>query len=326
MKTHQVPCRSSMGGRTAQPALANLAGTQCDEQVFKYLNAALAENTLLAYRTDLNHFLRWGGAIPAQPESVANYIAHYATRLAPSTLSRRLVAIGHAHADRGLPSPTDSVLVRATLRGVRRTCSRPIRQVAPLQKADLQKMLCGLSGLDGLRDTALLLLGFAGAFRRSELVSLDVDDVVIYDAGMMVRIKRSKTDQEGQGRVVAIPRVRGRYCPTRKLEEWLKVSAITYGPIFRRFNRYGQLQDDRLSAASVALIVKQRSEALGLDTAQFSGHSLRAGFATNAANKGASVASIRAQTGHKSDAMVQRYIRNSQVFTDNPLHKIFVTK
>ncbi len=316
MKTDQEPPRAT------KPALANLAGTKCDEKVFKYLNAALAENTVLAYRTDLNHFLGWGGAIPAQPESVANYIAHFATRLAPSTLSRRLVAIGHAHVDQGLPSPTDSALVRATLRGVRRTCSRPVRQVAPLQKADLQKVVRGLSGLDGLRDTALLL-GFAGAFRRSELVSLNVDDVAFSDAGMVVRIKRCKTDQEGQGRVVAIPRVRGRCCPTKKLEEWLTVSAITSGPIFRRFNCYGQLQAARLSAQSVALIIKHRADALGLDSTQFSGHSLRAGFATNAANKGASSARIRGQTGHKSDAMVQRYIRNSQLFTDSAIHNIW---
>lgn len=319
MKTHQVPRSSS----TAKPALVNLAGTQCDEQVFKYLNAALAENTVLAYRTDLNHFLAWGGTIPANPERIANYIAHFASSLAPSTISRRLVAIGHAHADRGFPSPTDSALVRAMLRGVRRTCSRPIRQVAPLQKVDFQKMLRSLNGLHGLRDAALLLLGFAGAFRRSELVSLNVDDVAFSDKGMTVRIKRSKTDQEGNGRLLAIPRVRGRCCPTRKLEEWLKASAITDGPIFRRFNRYGQLQASRLSAASVALIVKQRTEALGLNSAQFSGHSLRAGFATNAANKGASTASIRAQTGHKSDAMVQRYIRNSQLFSDSAIHNIW---
>jgi len=184
-------------------------------------------------------------------------------------------------------------------------------------------MVRGLTGLDGLRDTALLLLGFAGAFRRSELVSLDVDDVAFSDEGMMLRIKRSKTDQEGQGRVVAIPRVRGRCCPTRKLEEWLKVSAITAGPIFRRFNRYGQLQTSRLSAQSVALIVKHRAEALGLDPEQLSGHSLRAGFATNAANKGASADRIRVHTGHKSDAMVQCYIRNSKLFIDSAIHHIW---
>lgn len=307
----------------AKAPTAYLAGPQCDEQVFKYLNAALSENTVLAYRIDLNHFLAWGGTIPAEPERVANYIAHFATRLAPSTLSRRLVAIGHAHADRGLPSPTDSALVRATLRGVRRTCSRPIRQVAPLQKADLQKLVRGLTGLHGVRDAALLLLGFAGAFRRSELVSLDVDDVAFSDAGMTIRIKRSKTDQEGQGRFIAIPRVRGRCCPTGKLEAWLTLSGITDGPIFRRINRYGQLHAARLSAQSVALIVKHRAEALGLDSAQLSGHSLRAGFATNAANKGATAASIRGQTGHQSDAMVQRYIRNSQLITDSPIHKIW---
>lgn len=323
MKTKPVVTRTSNAKRATKSPTSYLAGKQCSAQVFKYLNAALAENTLLAYRTDLNHFLAWGGTIPAKPERVANYIAHFATLLAPSTLSRRLVAIAHAHVDRGLPSPTDSALVRAMLRGVRRTCSRPLRQVAPLQKADLQKMVRGLTGLHGLRDAALLLLGFAGAFRRSELVSLDVNDVEFSEAGMLIRIRRSKTDQEGQGRLVAIPRVRGKCCPTRKLEEWLKVSGISNGAIFRRFNRYGQLQPERLSAPSVALIVKHRTEALGLDSTQFSGHSLRAGFATNAAKKGASTASIRGQTGHKSDAMVNRYIRNSQMFTDNPVRKIW---
>lgn len=323
MKTNPVVTRTSNAKHATKTPTSHLAGKQCSAEVFKYLNAALSENTLLAYRADLNHFLAWGGTIPAKPERVANYIAHFATLLAPSTLSRRLVAIAHAHVDRGLPSPTDSALVRAMLRGVRRTCSRPLRQVAPLQKDDILKMVRGLTGLHGLRDAALLLLGFAGAFRRSELVSLDVDDVEFSDAGMLVRIRRSKTDQEGQGRLVAIPRVRGRCCPTRKLEEWLKVSGISDGAIFRRFNRYGQLQPARLSAPSVALIVKYRAEVLGLDSADLSGHSLRAGFATNAANKGASADRIRGQTGHKSDAMVQRYIRNSQLFTDSPIHHIW---
>lgn len=323
MKTNSVVTRTGTAKNTKKTPTSHLAGKQCSAEVFKYLNAALSANTLLAYRADLNHFLAWGGTIPAKPERVANYVAHFATLLAPSTLSRRLVAIAHAHADRGLPSPTDSALVRAMLRGVRRTCSRPLRQVAPLQKADLQKMVRGLTGLHGLRDASLLLLGFAGAFRRSELVSLDVNDVEFSDAGMLVRLRRSKTDQEGHGRLVAIPRVRGQCCPTRKLEEWLKESGISGGAIFRRFNRYDQLQPARLSAPSVALIVKHRTEALGLDSSQYSGHSLRAGFATNAANTGASTASIRGQTGHKSDAMVNRYIRNSQSFTDNPIHRIW---
>lgn len=323
MKTNTLVTRASNAKPATKTPNSHLAGKQCSAEVFKYLNAALSENTLLAYRADLNHFLAWGGTIPAKPERVANYIAQFATLLAPSTLSRRLVAIAHAHADRGIPSPTDSALVRAMLRGVRRTCSRPLRQVAPLQKADLQKIVRGLSGIHGIRDAALLLLGFAGAFRRSELVSLDVGDVEFSDAGMLVRIRRSKTDQEGHGRLVAIPRVRGRCCPTRKLEEWLKISGICNGAIFRRFNRYGQLQSSRLSAPSVALIVKHRTEAVGLNSAQFSGHSLRAGFATNAANKGASTASIRAQTGHKSDAMVNRYIRSSQLFSNHPIHNIW---
>ena len=302
---------------------AYLSRKHVDATVRKYLNAALSENTVLAYRADLKHFFAWGGSIPARPERVARYIAYYACTLALSTLSRRLVAIGRAHSDKGFKSPTDSPLVRAMLQGVRRSSDHGVRQVAPLEKADLLKMVRGLTDLRGVRDSALLLLGFSGAFRRSELVALDVDDVRFSDEGMLVRLRRSKTDQAGQGRVIAIPRVRGRHCPTQRLQGWLRTSGISDGAIFRQINRYGQVLPKRLSPSSVALIVKLRAEAAGLDPTRLSGHSLRAGFATNAAKQGASLSSIREQTGHKSDVMLQRYIRDSRLFADNPLSKIW---
>lgn len=300
-----------------------LTGAQCDEVVRKYLDAALSGNTLRAYQGDIQHFLAWGGVIPATPECVAAYIAQHAMSLATATLGRRLVAIARAHVAHGFVSPTNSELVRATLQGIRRSHGSACRQVAPLQKADVVLMVKGLQGLRGLRDTALLLIGFAGALRRSELVSLNIEDVRFMGEGTLIRLRRSKTDQDGQGRDIAIPRVKGRYCPSRVLEAWLQQSGMNSGALFRRVNRYDHVQPQRLTAQSVALIIKERAAAAGLDPVKFSGHSLRAGFVTNAAKRGASSSSIRSQTGHQSDVMMQRYIRNSQLFTDNPNLKIW---
>ena len=309
--------------KSADTVVQYLASDQCDSSVRQYIDAALADNTLRAYRADLKHFIAWGGVIPATPEQVASYLAHHATSLAYTTLSRRLIAIARAHIAQGLHSPTNSMIVRATLKGVRRSRCCAVRQVSPLQKSHVLQMVRGLQGLRGLRDTALLLIGFASAMRRSELVSLDVEDVQFSEQGAIIRLRRSKTDQEGQGRDIAIPRFRGRNCPIRNLLAWIEASGITSGALFRQVNRYDQLLPHRLMAQSVALIVKQRAAAAGFDPRLLSGHSLRAGFVTNAANGGATSASIRAQTGHKSDAMMQRYIRNSQLFSNNPNLKIW---
>ena len=300
-----------------------LKGRQCDASVRKYLDAALSDNTLRAYCADLKHFVGWGGVVPASPELVATYIAHHADILASTTLSRRLVAIARAHVAQGLASPTSSELVKATLQGVRRSRGSSVRQAAPLQKSQVVKMVQGLHGLRGLRDTALLLVGFASALRRSELVSLDAEDVQFTSEGTLIRLRRGKTDQEGRGRDIAIPRVRGRHCPSRNLLAWIEAAGITTGALFRQVNRYDQLLPHRLMAQSVALIIKNRAEHAGFDPTLFSGHSLRSGFVTNAAKRGASSSSIRAQTGHTSDAMLQRYIRDSKLFADNPNLKIW---
>lgn len=304
-------------------ARSTVTSQACNPDVQQYLDAALASNTLRAYRSDLRHFAAWGGQLPATPEMIANYVAHFAQGLASSTLSRRLVAIARAHTEQGWVSPTDAPLVRATLKGVRRARTHRVRQVDALQKADIVRMVKGLSGLKGARDAALLMIGFAGAFRRSELVSLDLADVHITAAGTQIRLVRSKTDQEGRGREVFIPRVRGRYCPSALLTSWLAVAGIESGPVFRRINRHGQVAADGLSGQAVALIVKAHAAAAGLDAARFSGHSLRAGFVTNATGRGASISSIRRQTGHQSDAMVQHYIRSTSGFKDNPILKIW---
>ena len=286
-------------------------------EVSSYLKASLADNTRRAYRSDLDQFLAWGGTIPASPEMVADYLAAHAGHHTPATLARRLVTIGKAHTARGLPSPTGAELVRATLRGIRRTHGSIQRQVSPAIKEDVLGMVAGLVGVKGIRDRALLLIGFAGAFRRSELVSLTVADIEQAKQGVIIQLRFSKTDQAGKGRKVAIPFARGAVCPVIALQQWITAAGITEGPIFRGVNRHGVIAETALTPQAVALVVKERAQAVGLDSAKYAGHSLRAGLVTSAAQLGVSSWKIRQQTGHKSDAMLTRYIRDANIFVDN---------
>ncbi|GMO57966.1 hypothetical protein BwSG20_09950 [Bradyrhizobium ottawaense] len=167
------------------------------------------------------------------------------------------------------------------------------------------------------RDRALLLTGFAGALRRSELVGLNVGDVENVRQGLILHLQRSKTDQEAHGQKIGIPFARGRWCPVAALEAWLAISEIREGPIFRPIDRHGHVHDWRLSGEAVGEIVRQRVSAAGLDTSGYSGHSLRAGLATSAAQLGVPTWTIRAQTRHASDAMLSRYIRAGELFTEN---------
>ena len=185
-------------------------------------------------------------------------------------------------------------------------------------------MVAGLpEGLLGIRDRALLLVGFAGAFRRSELVGLDIADLDFNHDGLTVTLRRSKTDQEGEGRKVGLPYGSNpSTCPVRSLQAWIEASAIEAGPVFRSVNRHGRLQPDRLSDKAVALVVKRRAEAAGLDPSRYAGHSLRAGLATAAANAGVSERAIMAQTGHRSVQMVRRYIRDGSLFRENAAAKV----
>jgi integrase len=214
-------------------------------------------------------------------------------------------------------------LVKATLQGIRRTYGSAQRRVTPALLHDVQAMVKGLHGLKGMRDKALLLVGFAGAFRRSELVSIQVKDIHFVDEGIVIHLRRGKTDQMGKGRDIAIPFVRGKYCPVKATMNWLANSEIHNGALFRQVNRYGNVIGLGLTPQSVALIVKQRAEAIGLDKQHFSGHSLRAGLVTSAAKSGVSSWKICQRTGHQSEAVMQRYIRDSNLFIDNPLGKMW---
>jgi integrase len=294
-----------------------LAAAACkDPEVLRLIAAASAPNTRRAYAADLDHFLGWGGSLPAGPEIVARYLADHGGKLAVATLARRLVGIGRAHVHRGLSDPTKAELVRLALRGIRRLYGCPQRRVAPLRAKDVYAIVSGFgSSTRDVRDRAILLLGFAGAFRRSEISSLECRWIERTQQGLVVTLHRSKTDQEGRGRRVAIPRAVGIACPVVALEAWLEASAIADGPVFRPVTKTGRALGSRLSADAVAIIVKQHAAAIGLDPARYSGHSLRAGFATSAAAAGVPTWKIKAQTGHVSDAVLGRYIRDGELFT-----------
>ena len=285
--------------------------------VSAYVSAATAKNTRRAYRSDLNHFLAWGGALPSTPEQIATYLAAHAGTHKAATLKRRVVSIRLAHTAKGLANPCASELVRVTLRGIWRVHGMAQAQATPAVREDILAMVRGLIGIKGSRDRALLLVGFAGAFRRSELVALNLGDLEFVDRGLIVHLRRSKTDQEGVGRKVGIPFARGKVCAVQSVKDWLAASGITEGPLFRSINRHGQVGSSRLSGHAVAQIVKTHAAAAGLDADHYSGHSLRAGLITSAAMLGCSIWKIKAQSGHRTDAMVSRYVRDADLFTDN---------
>jgi len=283
-----------------------------------YLEAALSKNTRRAYRSDLKHFTDWGGTIPAGDFMIAEYLAAHAGTLAVATLERRITTIAKAHTSRGLVTPTRSDLVKMTMQGIRKTHGSAQRRVAPIMKDDLVAMVEGLGdGMKDLRDRALLLVGFAGAFRRSELVAINVTDIEHVPEGIIINLRRSKTDQEGKGRKVAIPFAKGAVCPVLSLKAWLSAAEIVGGPVFRSVNRHRHLSEWALSPEAVALVVKERSTAIGLDSRNYSGHSLRAGLVTSAASADVPVWKIKEQTGHASDEMLKRYIRADRLFVGN---------
>jgi integrase len=336
MSAEQVP-----GGIESDPALQLIPSTQPAQvngsgleplcaQVREYVRASKAENTLRGYQSDWRDFCAWCGShgslcpLPAAAESVAAYIAECAGRLKVGSIQRRLNAVAEAHKAAGLESPTHAAIVRNTLKGIRRTFG-----TAPVQKAaaltdDIRAMIDSTeAGLIGARDRALILLGFAGAFRRSELVKLDVEDCEFGKDGLTMTLRRSKVDQEGQGRKIGIPYgANPQTCPIRNLQEWLERSTITTGPLFRSINRHGKIQEKRLGGIDVARIVKKLAQRAALDPARFAGHSLRAGHATSAAIAGASERSIMAQTGHRSVQMLRRYIRDGNLFRENSAGKL----
>jgi site-specific recombinase XerD len=286
--------------------------------VQRLIAASLSEGTKKGYQQDIAHFEAWGGSIPASAETIAAYLADLATTYKTATIVRRVTGLSKAHDAMGAANPTKSELVRATLRGIKRTIGTASREAKPVLREDLFQMLeCMGDSTKDMRDKALLLLGFAGAFRRSELVGLDVADIEHVRQGIVVTLRRSKTDQEGRGYKLGIPFGRSRWCPVKHLADWLDHAKIEAGPIFRGINRHGHVADQRLSGEAVSIIVKERAAAAGFDPNAYSGHSLRAGLATSAVIAGVNTLSIRRTTRHASEAMLARYVRVGDMFTDN---------
>lgn len=294
------------------------------KRIQMYAAGSKAASTRRAYRADWRDFSTWCeryrlDALPAAAPTVAAYLTDLADGgKKASTLGRRLAAIAFAHKAAGHDSPTKSALVEATAAGIRREIGTAQTGKAPVVTEDIRAMLAGLpEGAKGVRDCALLLIGFAGAFRRSELVAVNVEDVEFVTSGLVVTVRRSKTDQEGEGMRKAIPFGRQEAtCPVRALQAWLASATITTGAVFRGVDRHGRVLN-RLSDRGVARAVKDAAEGAGLDPTRYSGHSLRSGLATAAAMAGVSERVIMAQTGHKSERMVRKYIREGNMFREN---------
>jgi site-specific recombinase XerD len=281
-----------------------------------------AEATRRAYGSDFQVFQAWCrqraiSALPAAAESVAAFLACEVERgIRPSTIGRRVAAIRYAHKLAVHPVPTDDERVKATVRGIRRSLGTSPRKKTPATSEHVLAMAIGMDDdLKGLRDRAVLLLGFAGAFRRSELVALDCEDIEETESGLKARIRRSKTDQEGQGATIAI--VRGSIaCPVEAVKVWREAAGITSGPLFRSVRKGGKVAD-RLSAQSVTDIVKTHAERVGLDPTLFAGHSLRSGFLTSAARRGASIFKMMDQSRHKSVDTLRGYVRDAEIFKNH---------
>jgi site-specific recombinase XerD len=293
------------------------------EEAACYARVEKAEATRRAYRSDFALFRSWCEAkrvpaLPAAPEAVAAFLAGEANRgTKTSTIGRRLAAIRYAHKLAGHEPPTNSEAVKATVRGIRRTArSSPTRKAPATANKVLAMVAKADTELKGLRDRALLLLGFAGAFRRSELVALNVADLEFCDGGLRVTIRKSKTDQEGLGATIAIARG-STACPVDAVGAWIRAAAIVDGPLFRPVTRTGKMSARRLSARAVAELVKCYARRAGLKAADFSGHSLRSGFLTSAAVQGASIFKMMDVSRHKSVDTLRGYVRDAEMFRDH---------
>jgi len=288
------------------------------ERYQRLTEATLAKNTRLAYAADLKDFLQAGGKVPETSERLIAYLMGCAGLYAYSTIKRRLISIKKAHQVRNCESPTDDPKIKSLLRGIKRKYGCAQRQAKPVTRDNLRNIVSTMNdSTRDIRDKAILLLGFAGAFRRSELVSLDVEDIEIIEEGLLIRLRRSKTDQEQRGRIVAIPKLRSKLCAVRAVSQWLKIANIDEGAIFQSISKSGTPTGKRIDSGHVSSLLKRKIAEIGKDAKRYSAHSLRAGLVTEAAKAGVSSWKIRQQTGHKTEAALVRYIRDVSIWEGN---------
>jgi integrase len=303
----------SMAGNpisSLEPRLERSTDALLSDPVRRYLALAINSNSARAYNADLEHFRANGGQIPCSPDVLARYIAEHGDKLKVSTLVRRLSSLAKAHRLANLPDPTKSELVKTVLRGIKRAHGSRQEQAKPLTR-DMLEIICSSMGrtLHDIRDRALFLVGFASGMRRSELCSLQVEQVRLTDAGAELLLVRSKNDRDGKGRMIQLTRTGGSLCPVQALQDWLEYGAPESGPLFRPIDRWGRVLDRALSGEAVGELLRRRLSAVGLDGNGFTGHSFRAGFVSAAVQQGEALWRIRSQTGHASDQSAYRYIR-----------------
>jgi site-specific recombinase XerD len=298
-----------------------------------YIQAATSDNTRIAYQSDIQHFIKWGGALPAAPQQVEVYLRECAQRYNPRTLKRRIITLRQWHKLKSQPDPTSAPNVIKTMQGIARLHGVPAKQAAALKLKDLDAINTNigealtndeLANRVYLRNRALLLIGFFGAFRRSELVSLHWEQVHFVSDGVIIKLSRSKTDQTGQGADCVIPFGNALRCPVRALLDWRKASQQFAGPIFRRISKTGTVSGSAISGQSVNLILRQLAHDAGLtNAAQMSAHSLRRGFATESARLGASMPSIQRHGRWRSTKTVVEYIEAGRQFVDSAVNVLF---
>lgn len=277
-----------------------------------YLAAAKASSTRKEYQKDLRYFADAGYAIPASIDQIASYLTRMAGHLAVSTIERRLVSLHVAHLEAGYPSPVHSKRIKTMMQGVRRTKGVAVKQATAIVKDDLLEMLSSASRgrpMQAARNAALLLVGWAGAFRRSELAVLRCEDVLWLDSGVEITVRQSKVDQAGAGFVKFLPNAHGSRSPHLALQHWMDVSGIREGFLFRPINRHDQIGDRPLTPHAISQIVKKIIEQTGRDPAKYSGHSLRAGFVTEGVLAGLPSYQLMQVTAHRSEQTLQKYVR-----------------
>ena len=304
------------------------------EETLLNLKSSKAINTIRAYKSDYKDFGLFCAqngfrSLPADPKTVSLYLTYLSTKdVKISTLKRRLVSIGVIHKLKGHYLDTKHPSIIENLMGIKRRKGVNQKGKKPLLINNLKKIINVIDEqqkgiIKRFRDRSIILIGFSGGFRRSEIVGLDYDDLEFVKEGLKINIKRSKTDQFGEGSIKGLPFFdNSEYCPVVSIQNWIEISKISSGPLFRRFSKGSNLTEKRLTDQTVALIIKNYLNLAGIDSRNYSGHSLRSGFATTAAEAGVEERSIMAMTGHKSSEMVRRYIKDANLFKNNALNKI----
>jgi len=304
------------------------------EETLLNLQNSKANNTVRAYKSDFNDFgifCAQNGfkSLPSDPKIVSLYLTHLSTKDAKmSTLKRRLVSIGVIHKLKGHYLDTKHPSIIENIMGIKRRKGSFQKAKKPILINSLKLIINAIDQqnkqeIKKFRDRSIILIGFSGGFRRNEIVSLNYDDLDFVPEGLKINIKRSKTDQFGEGFTKALPYFdSSQYCPVISLKNWLDISKITSGPVFRRFLKGSKLSENRLTDQTVAILIKEYLNLAGINSKNYSGHSLRSGFATSAAESGVEERNIMAMTGHKSTEMVRRYIKEANLFKNNALNKI----